>query len=386
MDSITQVVLGAACVAALAPKACTRRALLYGAALGTLPDLDALVPFRDPLDHLILHRSASHSLLVLPIVGWLLFQISRRWDQALRIGSWAWFVGFQLALITHPLIDFLTNYGTQLFWPISRYPFATSSVFIVDPVVTIPLLLACVMAWRRQGSSAASPDRRDLSAVSPDRRDLSAVSPDRRDLSAVSPDRRDLSAVSPDRRDSSAQSARKPLHIALIVATSYLALGLITQAHTQARVLASAPKNAAISVAAAPLTSLMHRVVVKTPGQYSEAYVSIFDGDAAIRWSSFPSADGAFPEIEATHNFQRLQQFSKGMLRVSTANDAVIVQDLRMGSEPFYVFGFDFGPADAPLDIVKQLPMQRPSAKALPWIAKRVITPAADLPLAHQMQ
>jgi inner membrane protein len=336
MDSLTQLVLGAACVAALAPKTSVRRALIYGAALGTLPDLDALVPFRDPLDHLILHRSATHSLLVLPIVGWLLFQIARRWDPALRIKSWAWFVGFQLALITHPLIDFLTNYGTQLFWPLSRYPFATSSVFIIDPAVTIPLLLACVMAWRRQHSSA--------------------------------------------------QSAHKPLHIALIFSTCYLVLGLATQAHTQAKVLASAPKNAAISVAAAPLTSLMHRVVVKTPGLYSEAYVSIFDGDAEIRWSSFPSADAAFPEIEATRNFQRLQRFSKGMLRVSTINGNVIAHDLRMGSEPNYVFGFDFGPTDAPLDIVKQLPMQRPSAKALPWIAKRVITPAADLPLVHQMQ
>ena len=39
MDSLSQIVLGAACCGAVAPRL-GRRALVYGAVLGTLPDLD----------------------------------------------------------------------------------------------------------------------------------------------------------------------------------------------------------------------------------------------------------------------------------------------------------------------------------------------------------
>ena len=42
MDSLTQIVLGGAVAAAIAPPGHRRAALLAGAALGTLPDLDAL--------------------------------------------------------------------------------------------------------------------------------------------------------------------------------------------------------------------------------------------------------------------------------------------------------------------------------------------------------
>lgn len=69
MDSLTQMALGAAAAAAVAPASHRRAALLAGAALGTLPDLDALplaLLTDDPVARMTLHRGASHSLLVLP--------------------------------------------------------------------------------------------------------------------------------------------------------------------------------------------------------------------------------------------------------------------------------------------------------------------------------
>jgi len=79
MDSFTQIVLGAAVAAAIAPPQHRRAALLAGAALGTLPDLDVL-PINlltdDPVARMTWHRSWSHSLLVLPFVAWAI---------------WAWF-------------------------------------------------------------------------------------------------------------------------------------------------------------------------------------------------------------------------------------------------------------------------------------------------------
>ena len=69
MDSLTQFVLGAAVAAAVLPAARVRRALVYGAVLGTLPDLDALMHFGNPVDNFVYHRSATHSLIVLTLLA-----------------------------------------------------------------------------------------------------------------------------------------------------------------------------------------------------------------------------------------------------------------------------------------------------------------------------
>lgn len=55
----------------------------------------------------------------------------------------------QLALVTHPLLDALTVYGTQLWWPLPPSPTRWSSVFIIDPLYTLPLLVAGVAAFRQ---------------------------------------------------------------------------------------------------------------------------------------------------------------------------------------------------------------------------------------------
>ena len=51
-----------------------------------------------------------------------------------------WWVAMWLALVTHPLLDTMTVYGTQLALPFSDWPFGVGSVFIIDPLYTLPLL------------------------------------------------------------------------------------------------------------------------------------------------------------------------------------------------------------------------------------------------------
>ena len=67
MDSITQAVLGAGVQAALLGRWQGRKALLYGAMLGTLPDLDVVIDYGDAVAQMTYHRGFSHSLLVLPL-------------------------------------------------------------------------------------------------------------------------------------------------------------------------------------------------------------------------------------------------------------------------------------------------------------------------------
>ena len=69
MDSITQAVLGASIQGALLGRWQGRRALLYGAMLGTLPDLDVIIDYGDAVADMTYHRGFSHSLLVLSLLA-----------------------------------------------------------------------------------------------------------------------------------------------------------------------------------------------------------------------------------------------------------------------------------------------------------------------------
>ena len=111
MDSLSQIVLGGAVAAAIAPPAHRRAALLAGAALGTLPDLDGLLIARftsDPIQLMTLHRGASHSLLVLPWVAAFLWWCCRRLGGRVAAAPRRWFWVMQAVLITHPLLDAFT--------------------------------------------------------------------------------------------------------------------------------------------------------------------------------------------------------------------------------------------------------------------------------------
>jgi len=157
MDSITQIVLGAAVGEAVAGKKMGGKAALWGAIAGTIPDLDVFIrAFVHPIDAALLHRGFSHSivfaLIVSPILGYILHRLyKRRYDYK----TWSWL--FFGSIITHPMLDVFTNYGTQFFWPF-EFRWTFNSVFVVDPLYTIPFALLLVIAlflkrenrWRRK--------------------------------------------------------------------------------------------------------------------------------------------------------------------------------------------------------------------------------------------
>lgn len=147
MDSITQVALGASIGAAGFGHRLGRKAVVFGGFCGLLPDLDFILGVGDAWRSLVVHRGASHSLLVLPIVGvvlgWLMWWIAKKRDT-----PWTWAHLAVWGLVTHPLLDLFTAYGTQLFAPFSRTRFAIDGVAIIDLVYTIPLLVVMFVALR----------------------------------------------------------------------------------------------------------------------------------------------------------------------------------------------------------------------------------------------
>ena len=113
--------------------------------LGTLPDLDVVIDYGDAVADMTYHRGFSHSLFVLTGVALLLTWLTRRFRHNPGYSSQRLFLTIWLVLITHPLLDSFTSYGTQLFWPLTPIPTAWSSIFIIDPLYTVPLLIAVAL-------------------------------------------------------------------------------------------------------------------------------------------------------------------------------------------------------------------------------------------------
>ena len=79
MDSLTQIVLGAACGEIIAGKKIGNRAMLWGAIGGTIPDLDVFAAFfTDELTATAFHRGFMHSFLFAVLAPWLLAWLAQR--------------------------------------------------------------------------------------------------------------------------------------------------------------------------------------------------------------------------------------------------------------------------------------------------------------------
>lgn len=153
MDSLTQIVLGAAVGEAVLGRKVGNKAMLYGAIAGTIPDLDTFVGYiTDTVTAIEIHRGFSHSIvfsvLFAPVFGWIISKIERRSAATWKDWSWLMFWG----LFTHPILDSFTTWGTQLFWPLDiRLDF--KSIFVIDPLYTLPFIIFLILAMRSKKGS-----------------------------------------------------------------------------------------------------------------------------------------------------------------------------------------------------------------------------------------
>ena len=146
MDSLTQIVLGASVAEAALGKKIGNKAIFLGAIAGTIPDLDIVMRFFvDDLTASVMHRGFSHSLIfpfiVAPILGVLAKKIYSNLED---VSQFDWNKMFFLALLTHPLLDAQTTWGTQLFWPF-QWRVAIENIFIIDPIYTLPFLIFLIL-------------------------------------------------------------------------------------------------------------------------------------------------------------------------------------------------------------------------------------------------
>jgi inner membrane protein len=295
MDSVTQILLGASVgVAVMGRRTALWKSALWGGVAGLLPDLDVLLDHGDPVLNMIRHRAETHALLLLTLFAFpMAWMVSRVHAQPQRYARWWW--ALMLALVTHPLLDLMTIYGTQVFQPFSDEAYGLGSIFIIDPLYSLPLLVGVVAALR-------------------------------------------------------VKTVGRALRIngwALAFSTAYLAWSALGQAwvtqHARQSLQAQGLPSQQLLVTPAPFNTVLWRVVALDGERFHEGFYSFLDGARAVRFVAHARGAALAAHNEKHPQIQRLARFTDGFFKIEGNNGRLVVTDLRMGQEPAYVFSFDIG-------------------------------------------
>ena len=146
MDPISQGTVGVAFAQSSASNNNIFKISLIGLIAGLAPDADVLIKSStDPILFLEYHRQFSHSLFFIPIgaliVAILFFPFFKS-----SLGFKRIYLASFLGYLTHGLLDACTSYGTLLYWPFSNERITWNNISIVDPILTIPILIFVILA------------------------------------------------------------------------------------------------------------------------------------------------------------------------------------------------------------------------------------------------
>lgn len=334
MDSLTQAALGAAVsVAVLRRRAPVWQSALWGAAMGTAPDLDVLIDHGNPVLNMTQHRAHSHALfyqvaLAVGLGGAAYWAVAKRAPAAVRgektraIALWS--LAMMLAWTTHALLDAMTVYGTRLWLPFSDASVGVGSVFIIDPLYTLPLLLGLAGVWRWAGPMGTA-----------------------------------------------------FLWLGLGLSSLYLVWSFAAQQWVLRQVKPQVP-NAHVKLLAtpSPFNTVLWRVVAVDAAGYYEGWVSLFDKQVKPRWVAYACPASVYEQARTSHEVAELAKLSNGFFCLKGDGTTWRMTDLRMGQEPGYVFAFDIShPAagdTARATIVQRPFVPPPLPLSLTWLHQRL--------------
>ena len=146
MDPVTQGAFGAIFAQTISNKKKILFGSIVGCCAGLAPDLDIFIrSVSDPLLKLEYHRQFTHSIIFIPIGALIVTLFSRiLFKKYLSLGE-TYLFSF-LGYATHGLLDACTSYGTQLLWPFSDERISWNYISVVDPFLSVPVILAIVFA------------------------------------------------------------------------------------------------------------------------------------------------------------------------------------------------------------------------------------------------
>ena len=327
MDSFTQLTFGAACGQAILGKEVGRKAAIWGALLGTLPDLDVFIPLGSPVDDFVYHRGFSHSLFLLALISPLIAKLITTIHQDTKHLYIKWVLFSFVVLEGSVLLDLLTIYGTQIFWPFDTTPHAVPALFIIDPLFTLPIFVGVLASLLFKNHN---PKGHRLNTVG------------------------------------------------LTLSLTYLAwavgAGVFVKNRVNEKLAQQGVSYSQFTFCPAPFTTLLWRVVGIDNEQYFETYYSLFDGNEPLTVNYYPRNLNLIKGIEEHAPIVKVKDFTKGYFALSDKNGSVTISDLRMGSQPDYVFQFKVAKTNNSLAVpvsAQRFETTRDWSR-LPWLWKRI--------------
>ena len=329
MDSLTQIVLGAAVGEAVLGKKVGNKAMLYGAIAGTIPDFDTFAShFTDTVTALEIHRGFTHSIVFsvvfAPIFGWLV----SRWEKTASWKNWSWL--FFWGFLTHPLLDAHTTWGTQLFWPLDLR-LAYKNIFVIDPLYTLPFLVFVILAMRKKRTS---PKRRKLN------------------------------------------------NLGLIISSAYMLLTLILKGITYQKFTDALQQQniqySEIETKPSPFNTILWTANVDTKDAYLIGHYSFFDAQP-IQFTAYPKNHEWIEDLKEEENVQRLIKITKGWYTITKENEKLYLNDLRFGLLGFspsaknFTFSFQLEKKNGEVIITEKEKDTRDAKKLLSELWERIL-------------
>jgi inner membrane protein len=236
------------------------------------------------------HRGFSHSLLfALLITPLLVCLISKvQWFKVTLKDPQIYWLIF-LSIFTHPILDSMTIYGTQLFWPSAMQPIGLGSIFIIDPLYTLPFLFFLI--WFLINKS------------------------------------------------------QKVIITGLAISSIYLMWSAGAQYHVK-KLIEDSPSQQ-ILVQPTPFNTILWRVLVMRDDEYRVGYYSLFDKNKHIEFKAYENNLQLLDKIETSDDIERLKWFMKDFYSIKQENNKIVMTDLRMGLEPnSYAFSYNIAEID----------------------------------------
>jgi len=287
MDSLTQIVLGAAVGEVVLGRKVGNKAMLYGAIAGTIPDLDTFAShFTDVVTAIEIHRGFSHSILFSIIFAPLFGMLISLWEKSASWREWSWLMFW--GLFTHPLLDSFTTWGTQLFWPFD-IELAFKSIFVIDPLYTLPFLIFLILAMRQK-------------------------------------------------KDSPRRS--RYVNLGLLVSTSYLFLALCLKAYTFTIFKSSLDQQGIfysdMETKPSPFNTILWTANVETEEDFLIGSYSLLDSEKLVRFKAFPKNHHYLGRLIEDPEIQRLIDISNGWFVITEKDGNLYFNDLRFGQQNPY--------------------------------------------------
>ncbi len=116
------------------------RAAITAVIASNLPDIDIIADLSSMPSYLEHHRGFTHSLVGIPLLSLALAGAMVPFTRSF----WRTFVVALLVMATHPALDYSNTYGLRPFLPFDGAWYYGDTLFIIDPVMDLILLLGIV--------------------------------------------------------------------------------------------------------------------------------------------------------------------------------------------------------------------------------------------------